>query len=184
MSGLIFKICPRCRQKEGFFDYSNKVFRCLNDFCSTEYFCSKSNCGGGIFIDTCPDCGGTIFILDKEEIGKIVNSDCFVTSACVDYFGLADDCAELTILRSVRQNVVYPSEYTGDILQEYRRVSELVIGKIELHSAPRKKELYCGVLEHIVRRSCSLAYPNKPIEAFNFYEKSVQNLLTRLNESY
>jgi hypothetical protein len=58
-------------------------------------------------------------------------SGCFLTTACVEHAGLADDCRELTVLRSFRDNYVASLGNGSALLAEYYEVAPEIVRQIE-----------------------------------------------------
>jgi len=77
---------------------------------------------------------------------------CFITSACVEYKGLTDDCAELQTLRKYRDIMVQEDEsFRGKVLEYYRK-APLIIQQIE-KSGKRNiiyDNLYCQMIQPCV----------------------------------
>ena len=72
--------------------------------------------------------------------GYTKGSGCFLTSACVDYLGKADDCEELTILRKFRDEYMKPNEKYAPLVQEYYHVAPAIVEFI--NSSPDKDKYY------------------------------------------
>lgn len=58
-------------------------------------------------------------------------SGCFLTTACVNYAGLADDCHELTVLRKFRDDYVARRANGTDYLAEYYQVAPKIVCQID-----------------------------------------------------
>lgn len=65
-----------------------------------------------------------------EFLVSLTVSSCFLTTAMVGYFGLADDGAELTAMRSLRSHFSQVEGYP-EIIQEYYANSQSIINAIE-----------------------------------------------------
>lgn len=57
-------------------------------------------------------------------------SGCFLTSACVEYLGLPDDCKELTTLRTIRDKVLKATGEGRGLVDEYYRIAPALVEKI------------------------------------------------------
>lgn len=64
-------------------------------------------------------------------------SGCFLTTACVDFAGLSDDCHELTVLRSFRDTYVANLPEGSAMLREYYHTAPRIVVAINLDSNRR-----------------------------------------------
>lgn len=64
----------------------------------------------------------------KEES----SGGCFLTTACVTYHGLPDDCSELEVLRRFRDSFLQFQSDGKTILADYYRVAPLIVKEISL----------------------------------------------------
>ena len=60
--------------------------------------------------EKCPHCG------EPDPVGA-----CFLTTACVQYAGLEDDCEELTIMRNFRDDYLLRQDSGKQLVEEYYR---------------------------------------------------------------
>ena len=60
------------------------------------------------------------------------NGGCFLSTACVEYKGLADDCYELTTLREFRDNYLLGFEEGKLDVEEYYRIAPKIVSLISL----------------------------------------------------
>jgi hypothetical protein len=63
--------------------------------------------------------------------GEEKKSGCFLTTACVQYAGLQDDCYELTVLRQFRDNYLLALPNGQAMFDEYYRVAPSIVDAIE-----------------------------------------------------
>ena len=81
--------------------------------------------------DNCPS------FKDDYRYGKIKknsnssSSGCFLTSACVSYMKKSDDCEELTVLRTFRDNYLASKEEGKALVEEYYAIAPAIVEKIE-----------------------------------------------------
>lgn len=61
-------------------------------------------------------------------------SGCFLTSACVEYKGLTDDCYELATLRYFRDDYLRHTEYGDNEICEYYHIAPSIVEKIKQDS--------------------------------------------------
>lgn len=86
--------------------------------------------------------------------GEPIRSDgCYLTSACVEAMGLADDCDELTALRAFRDGWLAKQSGGREMIDEYYRVAPAIVDAI--HLSPNcddiLKELYDSMVVPCVR---------------------------------
>lgn len=105
---------------------------------------------------------------------------CFITTACVEQKGMADDCYEMQILRRYRDILVEKDDaFRGKVLEYYRQ-APLIIQGIEAEN--NKNEIY-GMLYDEMIKPCVDFLENGNIEQaktlyLNFYEKLSKQYLT------
>lgn len=64
---------------------------------------------------------------------------CYLTSACVEAMGLADDCMELTTLRTFRDNWLAKQPGGREEIEEYYRIAPGIVDA--MHAAPNCGEV-------------------------------------------
>lgn len=74
---------------------------------------------------------------------------CFLTTACVCYAGLPDNCDELMTLRRFRDRYVFTLEGGPEILTEYYRIAPRIL--IAINSSPARDETLSSIWETIKR---------------------------------
>jgi hypothetical protein len=69
---------------------------------------------------------------EKKEYEKKYEEDkkCFLTTACVKYYGLPDDCKELTILRQFRDHYMKEFKEGRQAIQEYYHLAPKIVEEI------------------------------------------------------
>ena len=78
---------------------------------------------------------------------KQKSSGCFLTTACVEYKGLEDDCEELTKLRAFRDNYLKTTEEGKAVVEEYYRIAPQIVEKI--NASAKKAEIYDYIYKEI-----------------------------------
>lgn len=73
---------------------------------------------------------------------------CFLTTACVEYKGLPDDCEELTKLRVFRDTYMKKSEEGRALVDEYYQVAPGIVRKI--NERTDKEEIYNEIYRSIL----------------------------------
>ena len=63
--------------------------------------------------------------------GNDSGGGCFLTSACVEARGLADDCEELTLLRKFRDEYLSTCDGGKEEIEEYYRIAPGIVEKIK-----------------------------------------------------
>ena len=99
------------------------------------------------------------------------SSGCFLTSACVDYFGKPDDCYELTTLRKFRDNYLAKTEEGKKIISQYYKVAPAIIEKI--NNSDSKDKFYLYIYDEI-KKCISHIENDKNESALTVYMKMVQ----------
>ncbi len=56
---------------------------------------------------------------------------CFLTTACVEYAGLSDDCEELQVMRKFRDEYICSLPDGGSLVEEYYQAAPLVVQRIK-----------------------------------------------------
>lgn len=130
------KNCPFFIVKSGFFttEYecrrSHKTFTCTDPiystYCSNQYNYSK-----------CP------YFKPLEE-----KSDCYLTCACVDALGKADNCEELTILRKFRDEWLVNQPEGQAEIQQYYSIAPAIVEAI--HNLSNSTEIFRRIYDTMV----------------------------------
>lgn len=114
--------------------------------------------GSGSFTDSRPDyerfwCskrGTYVYSMDAQswcfEEGSS-GSGCFLTTACVAYKGLPDDCAELTALRRFRDTYLKSTDAGTALVKEYYEIAPAIVARIE--RSAKKDAIYAFIYEEI-----------------------------------
>lgn len=79
--------------------------------------------------------------------GNLSSSGCFLTSACCRYKGFPDDCAELTALRSFRDNYLLSTEEGRTLVDKYYRIAPALVAQIDGH--PQENTIYTHIFSSI-----------------------------------
>ena len=104
-------------------------------------------------------------------------SNCFITTSCVKYYELNDDCYELTTLRKFRDEYLLKSADGKKLVQQYYSVAPLLVEKLEKDQ--NRKDLYQEIFQQI-KIACE-AIEDKELErAKNIYKRAVSRLFYHL----
>lgn len=99
---------------------------------------------------------------------------CFITSACVESMGLADNCDELETLRALRdKRKLYDSSF-ATLVEEYYRIAPLIVSAID--DAPDRVTLYKEIFETMVKPCVAMVKDNRENEAVELYTQKVIQL--------
>lgn len=95
--------------------------------------------------------------------------DCFLTSACVRAKNLPDNCYELQMLRSFRDNYMKNSDKGNLLIEQYYEVAPNIVKKINtLHN---QKEVYNYMYETLVIPSLNYIRAGEEIAAMEYYQE-------------
>ena len=101
-------------------------------------------------------------------------SGCFLTSACVEAKGLADDCRELTILREFRDSYLKSTPEGASDICEYYHTAPAIVEKIKDKSDA--KETFARIYEELVLPCVTLIEAGKLTEAHSAYKEYTRRL--------
>lgn len=112
---------------------------------------------------------------NKEEEGN-----CFITTACVKYYKLPDNCQELQILRKFRDTYLIKSTKGRRLVAQYYDIAPELVKKLE--AAPDKKLLFGEIFAQI-RKSCT-AIENGDFEKARItYQQAVRHLFIHFKKA-
>lgn len=134
-----------CLKKDNYVDNST-----YDDYCNTYHF------------DNCP--------IYKSGSG----GGCYLTTACVETKNLPDDCRELTVLRTFRDEYL-ANQPTGKAeIQEYYETAPKIVGVIDNQSD--RKEIYEKLYNNTILPCVELIEKGNNAEAYGKYKEMVQKL--------
>ncbi len=105
---------------------------------------------------------------NREEEGN-----CFLTTACIKYYGLKDDCYELKTLREFRDNYLLSSTQGKELVKQYYKVAPIIVKSLEADS--RRKILFEEIFSQI-KLACLAIERGEFDNATKIYESAVINL--------
>ncbi|MHB8260358.1 MAG: DUF2188 domain-containing protein [Bacteroidia bacterium] len=115
--------------------------------------------------------GGIKSVINPQN--KSEENNCFLTTSCVKYFGLPDDCYELQTLRKFRDNYLLKSSGGRELVQQYYSIAPSLVKKLERNFD--RKNLFEEIFYEI-KKACK-AIENKEFErAKIIYEQAVSRL--------
>ncbi|MBL7933310.1 MAG: hypothetical protein JNL60_15495 [Bacteroidia bacterium] len=106
---------------------------------------------------------------------------CFLTTACVHYYNLADNGYELNTLRSYRDTYLKSSPAGKRLVEQYYRISPEIVNCIE--SDNEKSGVYAFIHNRVLK-ACGQIEQQKYSAARTTYKNMVEHLLSRYQLSY
>lgn len=101
---------------------------------------------------------------------------CFLTSACVEAKGLADDCQELTVLRRFRES------YLRSIPEGQREIAEYYIVAPKIVAEIKKRAdaiaIFDSIYEKLVKPCVDMIERGENEDAHKLYRETVKQLQT------
>ena len=106
---------------------------------------------------------------------------CFLTTACCRWYGLPDDCEELTLLRTYRDSHLRNSRFGVSAIERYYEIAPLITDAID--SDPNAESIYATI--YGVIRACVAGIKSKDFESvFRNYLRMVLELEERYLEPF
>lgn len=99
------------------------------------------------------------------------DEDCFLTTACTAARALPDHCAELTILRTLRDSFMRPSGSGAALVDEYYRVAPSIVRGVNRRA--NKGKIWNLVYTDLVTPAVSLIRAGRNQEAVQLYSEYV-----------
>jgi hypothetical protein len=131
------------------------------------------------YIGECENCEGrgTNLTCIRTEASS---GGCFLTTACVEYYGFEDNCYELQLLRKYRNCYLNSTNQGYDKVRFYYKYSPLILD--EIFKSKNKENIFKDLFS-MVKLVVGLIEKNKNIEALSVYENKVYELLKQFNIS-
>ncbi|MDE2183668.1 MAG: hypothetical protein KGJ78_11675 [Alphaproteobacteria bacterium] len=101
----------------------------------------------GVYSGTFP--GGNAVSKQCVYRGSTVSyaEGCFLTTACVEYAGLADNCDELMLMRALRDRYLARFQEGRLVIDQYYRVAPRIVERIR--QAPDRQRILRGILGEV-----------------------------------
>jgi len=112
----------------------------------------------------------------KECVNYHAYSNCFLTTACVHYAGLPDDCKELTGMRNFRDGYLLSLPNGQAMFDEYYRLAPAIVEAIERSD---KREHYLADILARVRQCVFFADNGNNEAALDVYTAMFDELKNR-----
>lgn len=99
---------------------------------------------------------------------------CYLTTACVEYKGLPDDCRELTALRAFRDGYMVRTESGEKEIKDYYAIAPLIVKAIS--EREEAASVYEGIYSDVILPCVEFIESGKNEEAHSLYKKMVEEL--------
>lgn len=77
------------------------------------------------------------------------SSGCFITSACVEYKGMKDNCLQLETMRAFRDNYIMNQAYGMDLCKDYYNQAPAIVEYI--NNSPKKDDIYEDIYDQLMK---------------------------------
>jgi len=109
---------------------------------------------------------------------KKKQDDCFITTACVEYYNLPDDCMQLSTLRMFRDTYLRQTDNGRKLVEAYYKVAPKLVAKLK--TDPEKEALFTSIFNNI-NVACHLIKNNDYPKAQDIYTEVVLSLQKRFS---
>ncbi len=116
--------------------------------------------------------GGIKAVINPKNRGE-EESNCFITTSCVKYFGLKDDSYELETLRKFRDHYLLKSTDGRELVTQYYEIAPGLVMKLE--ASPNRAKLFKDVFRDI-KVSCRAIEAKEYECAKEIYKDTVNRL--------
>lgn len=105
------------------------------------------------------------------------SEDCFITTACVEYFGLTDNCYQLQTLRRFRDEYMVVEKGRRHMVLNYYDIAPKVVEKLKVH--PDRAKFFKDIFD-VVNEACLAIEKNENEAAAIMYTNAVLELTLKL----
>ena len=116
-----------------------------------------------------------------ESPRKKESSGCFITSAVCTALKKPDDCEELMLLRTYRDQIKQASESTSRLIAEYYRVAPKIVDCID--QDPQSGKIYQDLWDNDIAETCNLVRNGNHAEATRRYIEMTVGLCKKYDVS-
>jgi len=102
--------------------------------------------------------------------------DCFITTACTQYYNLPDDCYQLYTLRRFRDSYLLGSNKYESLVRQYYKFAPLIV--LKLNKEDNKENLFSEIFNNI-NKACLLIENEQFEEAKELYSDIVKKLMLK-----
>ncbi len=99
--------------------------------------------------------------------GSKCDFGCYITTACVEYKGLEDDCFILETLRKFRDEYMLTTEVGKALVEEYYKTAPAIVVKIK--QSKHARDIFEDIFQNYLSKAVSLIMCNKYPEAQSLY---------------
>jgi len=117
---------------------------------------------------------GKTAVKKKPAKKKKEDLNCFLTSACVDFYGLKDTGYELNTLRNYRDSYLAHSKEGQKLIQTYYQVSPALVDLINKDKARSTRYTY---IYSNVKKACAAIEKRYFLKAKTIYKNMVNTLI-------
>lgn len=118
---------------------------------------------GGNFEESDEDADDTLYRADEndpdyspgESVDSGSDSGCYLTTACINSRGLADNCLELQVLRKFRDKILVPSSAGKKLVREYYSIAPEIVQAVNEQGIEQAEIVWKNVYGDI-RKAISL----------------------------
>ena len=100
--------------------------------------------------------------------------NCFITTACVRYYNMPDNCYQLQTLRLFRDNYLKKQDDGKELIRQYYSIAPVLVKLLD--KDVEKETLFRNILRQI-NNACALIDSGENAKAKKLYIKVVSNLL-------
>lgn len=115
-----------------------------------------------------------IDLIDLEEDKQDIEEECFLTTACVNYFNKEDNCEELTILRKFRDEQLASTEDGKKLILEYYDIAPQIVRNI--NATDDKHIIYTDIYSKMILPTIRSIENNKFDQAIGIYKNYTYTL--------
>ncbi|MCQ2296563.1 MAG: hypothetical protein MJZ45_04105 [Bacteroidales bacterium] len=120
----------------------------------------------------CPRCGGKLIHILSSK-GQSSGSGCFITSATLKSLNKPDDCYELNLFRTFRDN--WMKENHPEDIAQYYHIAPKIVDAID--KSDESASIYSSIWESYLKDCQSLIEQGNEEEAYTQYKQMVSDLI-------
>jgi hypothetical protein len=103
---------------------------------------------------------------------------CFITTACVKYYGLSNNCYQLETLRKFRDTYLLNSSKNRVLVKQYYSIAPSIVKLIE---SDKNKRIFFRDIFNKINEACAAIENNEPEKAKIVYKSTVMRLINHFN---
>ena len=114
---------------------------------------------------------------EENENVYTPSGGCYLTTACTEYYGLPDDCTELSTLRKFRDSYMLKTDAGCRDISEYYITAPKIVDIINNH--PDKDSIYRTLYKETILPCVEFINGGKMQEAYELYKHMVKDMQLR-----